>query len=105
MTGCPSIRWKRRCRRVLPPWKKARIGGQGIPLVVKLSAAVRYERLKPAAMPPDLRPSNRMVVRIAGLKRCRRRSRHQIGERLFGGIGLGEGGIQLRDLAGLGNGC
>lgn len=46
--------------------EEARIGGQGIPLVVKLSAAVRYEMLKPRGDAAGFAPQNRMVVRIAG---------------------------------------
>ena len=45
--------------------EEARVGGQGIPLVIKLSASVRYERPEQRADAGGFTPRNRMVVRIA----------------------------------------
>ena len=43
----------------------ARIGGLGIPLVAKLSARLRYERLTPNAGQSVFSPCNRLVVSMA----------------------------------------
>ena len=43
----------------------ARVGGLGIPLVAKLSATMRYERLAPDADITGFAPNNRLVVAVA----------------------------------------
>jgi len=43
----------------------ARIGGLGIPLVTRLSAHLRYERLPQRADDADFAPCNRLVVGVA----------------------------------------
>jgi anti-sigma regulatory factor (Ser/Thr protein kinase) len=43
----------------------AKVGGLGIPLVNRLSAHLRYERLTPRADDMDFAPCNRLVVGVA----------------------------------------
>lgn len=43
----------------------ARIGGLGLPLVIKLSSSLSYERPKPQVKPDGFSPTNHLLVTIA----------------------------------------